>query len=76
MTDKCLKVYSVVEGPICTYDVPDWDDDHGWFVVCLVEQENGALEIEEIIFDTFNEAYELVSWFKGQIAPYEVWDKV
>jgi len=74
--NNCLKVYNIIEGPINTHDVPDWDDEHGWFIVGLVEQSNGALEEEEIIFDTFNEAYEVVKWFKGQIVPFEVWDKV
>ncbi len=71
---KCLKVYNVIEGPISTYDIPLWDEPHGWVVVSLVEQENGALEEEEIVFDTFDEAYELVRWFKGQVSCYEVWD--
>ena len=74
--DKCLKIYNIIEGPINTLDIPMWDEDHGWFIVALVEQENGALEEEEIIFDTFNEAYEVVKWFKGQIAPFELWDHV
>lgn len=73
--DKCLKVYSIVEGPVSTYDVPDWDDIPGWFIVALVEQENGALAEEEIIFDTFDEAYEIVKWFKAQVVPFEVWDR-
>ncbi len=79
MNDKCLKVYSVIEGPYHTSEIPDQDNDWGeagWVVVALVEQENGSLAEEEILFDTFNEGYELVSWFKGQVAPYEVWDKV
>lgn len=67
-----LKVYNVIEGPISTYDIPDWNDKEGWLMVCLVEQPSGALEEEEIIFDTFDEAYEVVKWFKGQIIPYEV----
>jgi hypothetical protein len=69
---KPLRVYNVVQGPISTYDIPDWDERHGWLTVCLVEQENGAVEEEEIIFDTFDEAYEVVSWFKGQIIPFDV----
>ena len=74
--DKCLKVYNIIEGPISTYDMPMWDEEPGWVVVGLVEQENGSLEEEEIIFDTFDEAYEIVKWFKGQIVPFEVWDRV
>jgi hypothetical protein len=72
--NKPLKVYNIIEGPISTYDIPEWNEPHGWLVVCLVEQENGALEEEEIVFDTFDEGYELVKWFKSQIAPHEVWD--
>jgi hypothetical protein len=69
---KPLKVYQLVEGPISTYDIPMWNEPHGWLVVALVEQENGALEEEEIVLDTFDEAYDIVKWFKGQIIPYEV----
>ena len=72
--DKCLKVYQIIEGPMWSSDIPMWDDQEGWVVVGLVEQENGALLEEEIIFDTFNEAYEVVKWFKCQVAPFEVWD--
>lgn len=74
--DKPFKVYNVIEGPINTHDIPFWDDEHGWLMVCLVEQDNGALMEEEIIFDTFDEAYEVVKWFKSQIAPHEVWNYV
>jgi len=74
--DKPFKVYNVIEGPIHTNDIPDWDDEKGWLMVCLVEQDNGALMEEEIIFDTFDEAYEVVKWFKSQIAPHEVWNYV
>lgn len=73
---KCLKVYNVIEGPISTHDVPDWTEDHGWFIVALVEQENGSLQEEEVVFDTFNEAYEVVKWFKGQVTTFELWDHV
>lgn len=69
---KPLRVYNVIEGPIHTLDIPDWDEPHGWLTVCLVEQENGAVEEEEIVFDTFDEAYEVVKWFKDQIIPFDV----
>ena len=41
-------------------------------MVALVEDLNGAILEEEILFDTFDEAYELVKWFKNQIVPYSV----
>ena len=69
---KPLRVYNLVEGPISTYDIPDWDEPHGWLILALVEQENGALEEEEIVMQTFDEAYEVVKWFKGQTIPFEV----
>lgn len=73
---KPLRVFQLVEGPISTYDIPMWDETHGWLVVALVEQTNGSLEEEEIVFNTFDEAYELVKWFKGQIIPFEVFGYV
>ena len=72
--DKPIKAYNVIEGPINTHDIPMWDEPHGWLVVALIEQVNGSLEEEEIVFDTFDEAYDLVKWFKGQIIPYEIFD--
>lgn len=69
---KPLRVFNVNHGPYHTSDIPGWNEAHGWMVVCLVEQVNGAVEEEEIIFDTFDEAIELVDWFKGQIIPFEV----
>lgn len=70
------KIYGVVSGPYHTSDVEgddNYDEDtDGWFVCCSVEQENGSLEDEEIFFDTFDEAFEVVDWFKASIIPYEI----
>lgn len=43
-----LKVYNVNHGPYHTSDIPGWNEEPGWMVVCLVEQVNGSLEEEEI----------------------------
>lgn len=76
MENTGIKVYGIIEGPISTYDYPMWEEGPGWVVVCQVEQLNGSLAEEEILFDTFDEAYELVKWFKNQCVPYTVWDYV
>jgi hypothetical protein len=72
---EVTKVYQIVEGPIHTDDYDDWDEETegaGWVVVALVEDLNGAILEEEILFQTFDDAYELVKWFKNQIIPYPV----
>jgi hypothetical protein len=74
--EKYIKMYQLVEGPMWSGDIPMWDDQEGWVVVGLIEQENGALMEEEVIFDTFDEAYQCVYWFKSQIAPFEIKDYV
>ena len=70
--DKIIKVYGVVEGPFSTHDIPDWEEEHGWLLVCQVEQLNGSLDVEEVVFDTFDEAYEITRWFKSQCVPFEM----
>ena len=67
--ESVLKIYNAIEGPIHTSEIPDTEDT-GWVVVCLVEQEDGSVREEEVLFDTFDEAYEVVSWFCKQIAPF------
>ena len=71
------KMYQVIEGPIHTSDIEDsyYDEKDGWIVVGLVEQVNGSILEEEVLFDTFDEAYEVVKWFKQQIIPFEFWDE-
>lgn len=71
---KVTRIYNSIEGPIASSEIPDWEGPPGYMILCLVELPDGSLEEQEMVFDTFNEAYELVSWFKSQIIPYEVWD--
>lgn len=66
------KIFSVIQGPIHSDFYPNWDDDEGWVLLVLTEDQNGAMINEEIICDTFAEAMEIVDWFKGQIAPFEM----
>ena len=66
------KIYNVIQGPVHTDFYPDWDDAEGWVLLVLLESETGALLEEEIVCDTLAEAMEIVDWFKGQIAPFEM----
>jgi len=75
-------VFGIVSGPWHSSEVPNWDelDDgyglpygEGWVVVSQVEDENGRLKVEELIFETLDDAMELVDWFKSQTAPY-IWE--
>jgi len=39
-------------------------------VVCQVENDYGGLDVEEITFHTFDDAYEVVAFFKHGKAPF------
>lgn len=74
------RIYGVISGPWHSSEVPDWDHEEdgwglrfneGWVVVVQMEDERGTIKPEEVVFEDFEEAMELVDWFKGQIAPYE-----
>jgi len=65
LIDTSVYIYGIVEGPIHSSDIPNWDDDkEGWMILAQVEQSNGAIMCEEITFDTFDEAYEVIKYFK------------
>lgn len=49
---EMMKVHQVIDGP--------YEHSEFWSLVCLVEYEGGMYE-EEIVFDTFNDAYTFMS---------------
>lgn len=65
-----IRIYNVTEGPFHPSDYDAFAEEDEWVVVCLVETAAGALVEEEICFDTFDQAYEVVKYFKRQIKPY------
>lgn len=71
--DHTVVIYGVVEGPFHSSDIPDWDeDDDCWMLVCQVENGFGGLEIEELTFWTFDDAYEIVKHFKSKCTPFKM----
>lgn len=69
--DNNLTIWGVVVGPFSSQDLPEWEyGEDGWMIVCQVENSYGGLEVQEVPFRTFDEAYEVVSYFKHGRAPY------
>lgn len=69
--DNQVVIYSVIEGPFHSSEIPDWDEeDDCWLLLCQVENSYGALEAEELAFSTFDEAYEIVKHFKKNCFPF------
>lgn len=67
-----MKIYGVIEGPLHSSDYDAFAEEDEWIVVCILEGPWGALLEEEVFFDTFDEAYEVVKYFKRQIKPLQL----
>lgn len=76
------KIVNVLEGPIHSSEVPDWDieDDgfglpygEGYVLRVTLQDERGVLYESQLIFEEFFDAMEIVDHFTGQIVPY-VWE--
>jgi hypothetical protein len=66
-------IYQIVEGPMWSREMEGYPDESDFYVlVCLVEQADGSLYEEEVVFPTFNLAYDVVKHFKSQVVPYSV----
>ena len=57
-------VYGIVEGPIHYSEYPEYDGSDTWVVVAQIEGLNKAIIIEEVYFNTFDDALEVVDYFK------------
>ena len=69
--DNTLTIWGVVCGPMHSSEIEGWEDEEdSWVVVCQLENSYGGLDVEEINFYTFDEAYEVVDYFKHGKAPY------
>lgn len=76
------KIVNVLRGPIHSSMIPDWDEQddgfglpygEGYVLYVTLQDERGILEEEELIFEDFHDALEIVEHFVGQIIPLE-WD--
>ena len=69
--DNDIIIWGVVVGPFASQDLSDWEyGEDGWMLVCQVENSYGGLEVQELPFHTFDDAYEVVSYFRHGRAPY------
>ena len=79
--DNKVIIYGIVEGPFHSDEIPDWEEDSCWMVVCQTEDPFGGIQIEELTFWTFDDALEVVDYFKRPhsgpfIMDSEGWEKV
>lgn len=74
------RIVNVIAGPFHSSEVPDWDDvddgfglpyGEGFMLVVTMQDERGVLTTEELIFQDFDEALEMVNHFVDQIVPLE-----
>lgn len=68
--DHNVVIYGIVEGPYHSSDIPEWNEDDCWILLCQVENSYGGFEVEELTFWTFDDAYEIVKHFKQNITPF------
>lgn len=75
-----VKIVNVLRGPVHSSMVPDWDVDddgfglpygEGYVLWATVLDERGVLEEEQLIFQDFNDAVQIVEHFCQQIIPLE-----
>lgn len=65
-----VKVVGVIAGPIFSGDIFSDDEDFDapdeedcWIMQLQIQNDYGAIEVEDFEFDTFEEAYEIVEHF-------------
>ena len=62
-----VKIHKVLDGP--------YEDDYGYFLVCLVEDDEGELHHNEIYFETMDAAYSLIKHLSNTIEAVEIDDE-
>jgi hypothetical protein len=74
------QIINVVSGPFHSSEIPDWDelDDgfglpygEGFVLVVQLRDDRGIVRVEELIFEDFDEAMEIVDHFCDQIIPLD-----
>jgi hypothetical protein len=69
-----IVIYDVMYGPIWCEDIPDWDfeeDGEAFVLICKTwDCEENQLMDEEILFDTLDEALEVVNYFRDRSKPF------
>lgn len=74
------KIVGVISGPLHSSEIPDWDEredgfglpyGEGYVLVVQERDERGVIRVEEVVFEDFDDAMEMVDHFVGQIIPIE-----
>lgn len=72
------KIVNVLRGPVHSSEIPDWDIDEdgfglpygeGYVLSVTLQDERGVLHEEDLIFQDFDDAMEIVEHFVDQIVP-------
>lgn len=72
------KIVNVLRGPTHSSEIPDWDIDEdgfglpygeGYVLLVTLQDERGVLHEEDLIFQDFDDAIEIVDHFVAQIVP-------
>ena len=72
------KIVNVLRGPVHSSEIPDWDIDEdgfglpygeGYVLSVTLQDERGVLHEEDLIFQDFDDAIEIVDHFVAQIVP-------
>lgn len=75
--NKQIKIWGVIEGPFSVRDVyPDTNiniPEEVHFNLCKVER-SGKIEYQDLFFEDFNSAHDMVKYFKANIEPIEMED--
>ncbi len=76
-------ILDVLQGPIHSSNVPDWDDHEdgwefefgqAWLLVVKARFDDGSVGVEELVFADRDDAMELVDHFVNQVSYYP-WDE-
>jgi hypothetical protein len=67
-----VKIMSVLAGPMHSSEVPDWDGEgEGFILLCNIwDVDLGRMEVDEIVVDTLQEAYDIIGHFMEQLKPF------
>jgi hypothetical protein len=72
------KIVNVIRGPIHSSQIPDWDEvedgfglpyGEGYVLFVVLQDDRGVLSDEELIFESFDEAIDIVDHFVNQTVP-------
>jgi len=74
------KIVNVLSGPTHSSEIPDWDIDEdgfglpygeGYVLLVTLQDDRGVLHEEDLIFQDFDDAIEIVDHFVAQIVPLD-----